>query len=256
MNQLRYPTDICISPNGDELYIANSSNGNVIVLNALDGSHLRTYDSFTQTSCVCISHDGEFLFVGDRIKNHVQVLNAHDGSIIRTIEKLHEPISLCVSQNGELYVCCKSSVIRVFSNGELNRSFVMDDDSYIHGICLSPNGDELYVVDYSNNSVKVLRSTDGSLVRTYSGQFNSPKGVCISPSGETLYVTESTRIHVLKTDGTYVRFMGRTIGGQPRVGNTPKGVDNPRGICISSDGNELYVADSGNARVKVYRADE
>ena len=65
-----------------------------------------------------------------------------------------------------------------------------------HGVCVSPNGEWLFVADCGNHRVQVLRMTDGEHVHTIGsrgggdGQLQFPMDVCLSPDGNLLIVSD------------------------------------------------------------------
>jgi sugar lactone lactonase YvrE len=71
----------------------------------------------------------------------------------------------------------------------LNIQTIDDEDAQLSGICLSPNGDDLYVTDGLYNNVQVLRT----------GKFITPLGVCVSSDGELIVAdTWNYRIQVFQ----------------------------------------------------------
>ena len=67
------------------------------------------------------------------------------------------------------------------------------------GVCVSPDGLQLFVADSDTHSIRVFSATDGQLLRTIgsAGMFSTPKGVCLSPDGELLYGANSLRASCL-----------------------------------------------------------
>lgn len=114
-------------------------------------------------------------------------------------------------------------------------------------ICLSPDGQLLYVVKRGDiDRIEVLRVSDGSLVQTIP-KHNIKDGyaiACISPSNEIFIVDFFNHcIKVLDAvDGSIIR----TIGG-------PDQLQIPIAACLSGD--SLYIADSDNSRIQVFRVD-
>ena len=87
-------------------------------------------------------------------------------------------------------------------------------------------------------------------------QFRAPFGVCVEPGPDGhLYVADlgNSRVQVLKKDGTYVRTIGTT--GEIGTGNDQ--FRTPWGVCVEPgpSGRLLYVADTDNHRVQVFRKD-
>lgn len=145
------------------------------------------------------------------------------------------------------------------------------------GIDVDDTGN-LYVADAVANRVYVF-DTDGNLVRTLGGQvqstdgtiyeeLNSPWGVAINPTTGNVYVTDfwfatpdfrgGHRVVVYDPDGNMIDSFG-TYGdidnsSNPASPNAPDVFYGPRDIAIDKDGN-IYVADTGNHRVRAYTSD-
>ena len=246
-HQLTYPNDICTSPNG-ELYVIDMRNINVIRVS--DGTLVRTIavgDLVSPSLCT----QGDFLFISDMGNHRVQVLS-FTGELLRTLENITFPSGICISPDGEkLYVASLGGFIQVFqtsdwsyqrfgSEGNGNGQFYKPKR-----LCISPDGSELYVADTLNHRIQVLRTSDGSHLRTFGGQFNRPFDIDLSPDGSQLYVVDNNRIQVLHSaDGTHIRSFRSDNRQFPF----------PDGLCLSPDGHELYVVDRLNNRVEAFQA--
>jgi DNA-binding beta-propeller fold protein YncE len=210
--QFNSPWGICISPDGRELYASDKNNHRIQVFNAADGSYVRSIGNgqFKYPKGICVSRNGEELYVSDN--RDVKVLRITDGTILRTFE-VDDPDGLCLSQDNELLFVAGQKNIVVFrvSNGSYVRPIFTrfgddeQEDSELSGICLSPNGEELFVTDGLYSHVRVLRADDGSLIQTIGGhgqsdgKFVTPLGVCVSRDGEMIVAdTWNYRIQVFQ----------------------------------------------------------
>jgi hypothetical protein len=123
--------------------------------------------------------------------------------------------------------------------------------------------ENFFVVDSGNNRVQKIREMEilaegESVTYKYLGQFGSkgsgngqltgPTGIALDPSTGDLAVTDTGnhRVEEFLPAGTYVaKFGGKGSGDESFEG--------PQGIAADPAGN-LYVADSGNNRVDVWRS--
>ena len=70
------------------------------------------------------------------------------------------------------------------------------------GVCLSANGEWLFVADCTSCRVRVFRARNGKHVHTIGckgggeGQFYGLRSVCVSPNGEFLFVTDSVTYYL------------------------------------------------------------
>jgi tripartite motif-containing protein 71 len=120
-----------------------------------------------------------------------------------------------------------------------------------NGMAYSPDGSFLMVSHSPTMSVRVLRACDQSLVRLIGqGTLNTPRRLAISPDGTTVFVVDY-ELHVVlqyRMDGMLVRRIGSK-------GKAAGQFDQPRGLVVSEAG-ELFVADTANHRVQVFRVSD
>jgi sugar lactone lactonase YvrE len=212
---------------------------------------------------ICMSSDG-WLYVPDKEQQCVKVINASEGSLIRTIQMNGmQPNYVCLSlDETQLFVSVGNSGIQVMCTSDGTYISTIgtckqweerhcDDDrfSYTKGICLSLDGEYLFVAD--KKRVQVMSVTDGSCVQIIGSEsldhkyteFYNPRGICLSSDGKLLFVTDGSncRIQVFQVaDGMYLR----TIGSMCQFAS-------PNDICLSKDDEYLFVVDSWNNRVQV-----
>ena len=158
---------------------------------------------------------------------------------------------------------------------------------WLGGVDVAPSG-TIYVSDYNNHKIHVFNAAK-KYVKCFgqqgvgNGQLQCPRSVSISTEG-LLYVANANGVHVMTTDGAFVRRIGsktlqypwdvtvyngevfvadcsnnrvavfsqdgqlvRTIGS---AGSGPGQFSSPRAVAISPD-EELYVSDQSNCRVQV-----
>ncbi|MBF2065419.1 MAG: scytonemin biosynthesis PEP-CTERM protein ScyF [Calothrix sp. C42_A2020_038] len=113
----------------------------------------------------------------------------------------------------------------------------------------------LYVTDFSGDTIKKYDGTTGDLLKTFGspgtglGQFAGPAGLNISRNTGNIYVTDqyNNRIQVFNPEGTPLFAFGS-------AGSGPGQLREAIGIELDEYDN-VYVADSVNSRVQVFDKD-
>ena len=154
---------ICLSPDNEYLFVADSGNNRVQVFCVADGAHVRSIGSkgsgpgqIDSAFDVCISPDGDFLFIADVNNHRVQFFSARDGHFLRSIPLgSARPVALCLSHNAQY----------------------------------------IFVADSNDNYVLVVRASDGELLCTLGSEergcrFSGPRCMTLSPCGDLLYCTD------------------------------------------------------------------
>lgn len=136
------------------------------------------------------------------------------------------------------------------------------DGSAAEAMFNSPKGiarDEagvLYVADSANGAVRTLDPRGN--VNTLVTGLNCPTGIVLGNEGD-IYVTETLNHRILKIDtqglwtvlagGSYTLKEGETVGAFADGKGEQAQFNEPQGIARDDEGN-LYVADSGNQRIR------
>ncbi|CAK0775630.1 6-bladed beta-propeller [Azospirillaceae bacterium] len=116
---------------------------------------------------------------------------------------------------------------------------------------IGPNG-LLYVADLKNNRIQVFEK-DGKFVKVWGkggsepGEFKAPAGIGIDKNGN-LYISEigNDRIQVFDKDGAYLTGWGKKGSGKGEFGNL-------HGVAVDPTTGWIYVADTANFRVQVFK---
>jgi DNA-binding beta-propeller fold protein YncE len=110
----------------------------------------------------------------------------------------------------------------------------------------------LYVSDLKNDRMQVFTG-EGAFVKTWGktgagpGEFKAPAGVAIDKD-DNVYVTEigNDRVQVFDADGNFITMWGRKGAADGEFGNL-------HGIMVDKATGLVYVADTANNRVQVFK---
>ncbi|KAI9565200.1 hypothetical protein GHT06_008981 [Daphnia sinensis] len=200
--------------------------------------------------------EGDQFIVADYENRWVSLFEARGKFLSRFgMGKLQGPKGLATDGKGHIYVVDnKASSICVFlTNGRFvgrfgSRGVGEDHLAGPHFIGINSFGHAV-ISDFHNHAVKVFDST-GQFLYSFGcngedeGQFNAPTGVAIDPYDNILVADwGNSRVQVFDRQGTFLQFIDSSF--DPLYG--PQGLSLCDGI--------LYVADSGNHCIKVYKYD-
>ncbi len=229
------PLGLASAPQGSTLYLSDRTNG-VMAVNTgnLGASPIQITDvgndinGFAGPASIAVSPDGKTLYLALTLVNAIFVAD--------------------VSGNG-------SDADDYTVTGEIQGTAGLPLD-YPYGLAVSPNGNTLYISNYSSNTVSVADVTGQSsdpANDTVTGELSDPNGnlksptdLALSPTGQTLYIgNASGPVAVADVSGSAGDANNNTVTGT--VGNEPS----TSGVAVSPDGETLYAADPGGSNVEV-----
>ena len=283
---LQSPRGIVLDTTNSRLYVADKSNGRVVVYdvtaitngeNAVD--LLGQYDTYTSSDFTPvygtanansapnaigmsapygIAFDGtnHRLFVSDGTNNRVLVYN------LNTNNTLADHIADNVIGQPDFYTVASAS-----TQPGLNKPQGIAYDSINNRLYVAENSNQRVTVFNTSsitngmNAVNVLGQTtfSGSGAVTDQVGFWTPTGVVIDTTNNRLYVGDSSnnRVKIYDTSSitngmNAVNVLGQTTFSGGTATTTQLGLSGPRNLAFDSANNRLYVAEQNNNRVTVY----
>ncbi len=236
---------ICVTPDGQYLYVANYSDNTVSKVRTSDYTETKRFLVHGRPSICVLSRDGQYVYVSCSDESTVARVRVSDDVVVGRIVTPRDPWEMATSPDGNyLY----AGIFRASSYKVAVLSLV--DDSVVAapvvgqnpwGMAITPDGAYLYVACRNGDAVAVLRTADRSLVATIAVG-DAPNGLAISPDGQFVYVVAETSaaVYVIKTaDNTVV--------------DTIAVPDLPTGVGVLPDGKYIYVASHNSNYVSVIR---
>ena len=163
-----------LTPDGKRIYMPTgelSSGGQWLVLDAHSGQELGAIDGPTGPHNTIVSLDGKRVYLGGRSSNYLAVASTASNRIVRQIGPLKDgvrPFTINASQTLAFTTATGFLGFQVSSitTGKVLytvpiRGYSYDPSSYSpsapsHGVSLSPDGRQLYVIDGPNSAVHVF----------------------------------------------------------------------------------------------------
>ncbi len=165
---------------------------------------------------------------------------------------LLSPIDVAIDKEGRIFVSDSAAgkVYRFNAKGRFDAT--LGEFQRPTGLVLSPDGDNLYVVDTKAHRVRVYNPDGGHRFDfghrgTEPGGFNFPTNIALDRDGN-IYVTDSMNFRVQAFDP-----QGNPLYTVGQAGDGPGTFSKPRGIGVDSDGH-IYVADATFDNIQILNA--
>ncbi len=262
---MKMPTDVAVDDEG-KIYVVDSANHQILVF-AADGKYLMAFGSqgkpgevLSYPVGITTTSDG-LVLVADRGNQKIRIFNS-DGSLQKTFDtKIEEgrytPVDVAVDSEGKrIFVTASKPFHQIMvldANGNLISRWGQAGSNkgefrFPATIAVSPEDDEIYLVDVLNTRVQAFDMNGSFLVTVGSwgvtpGKLFRPKGVAVMKDNSILvsdsylgvvqlYDSDTRFRAVLGVDGKIARF------------NTPTGLQ-------VDDRNRVYIVETMADRVTV-----
>jgi gliding motility-associated-like protein len=156
------PRNAVLSKDGSKLYICGYVYASII--NTSNGKDIKDFSLGRDADAIGISPDGNSVYVtsGD---GTFYVINTTTNSIITTIPVGQAPDGITISPDGKkAYVTCKSGYICVINTvTNTSSATLFFNGMQPEGICFTPDGSQLCVVEGDSEDLMMLNAADNSV---------------------------------------------------------------------------------------------
>ncbi len=249
---LREPHDLVLAPDGARLYVADTGNDRIAVL---DPETLALRASFGQ-DLLSQPHDVAFddqgrLLVADTGNSRIAVfaLTAAGGELVDTLQDgVSRPEGVAFAPDGRLLATgAGSGNLVIYRDGRVRQE--AGGLAAPHDVAIGPDG-KIWVADASNDRL-VKYNDDLSIDTLLTGpryEFSGPRYLDFDRSGR-MYVADkyNHQVKVIDQNGKLL-----TVLGARRAGLGDGLFDRPEGVAIR--GRDIWISDTYNHRVVRYRA--
>jgi gliding motility-associated-like protein len=240
------PIGVCISPDGNKLYVVNSAADNISVINTSTNTIVKNIAVNGYSYGICVSADGSRVYVANYNNQTVGIINALTNTLISNVPAGYGPYNLCISPDGSrLYITNYDfhtdnpgtiTVLNTLTNTIVAKITV---GAQPEGIAINEDGSKVYVTNSHSNTVSVINTATNTNIATIPVGFY-PRGIAISPDGNKLYTEDALSHRLMITDlSTNTSVLSAQVG----VGSI--------GLSLTSDGVFAYVENQVDNTVTV-----
>jgi sugar lactone lactonase YvrE len=247
---LNNPHDLKLSPDGQYLYVSDTGNNRVVLLNPETLAFVSAFGADHQSG----THDVDFdaqgkAYIADTHNNRVTIYSTED-TPARLTGELNEgirgPEGVLIHSNGRIYVAgAWSGNVVTYEDGRIVNE--LGGLSSPHDLEETADGN-IWLSDSGNHRVLLL-SPDLKIVRELSRKtydFNGVRYMDLLQDGTLIAADKNNhQIKFIRPDGKLILVLGN---GRPEKGRAK--FTTPEGVEVS--GNTVWFSDSGNNRVVKY----
>ncbi len=255
--QFNTPAGVALDAQGN-LYIADTYNHRVRKVDAATGNiDTAAGDGLNAPADVAIDGAGN-LYIADTGNNRILIVDAA-GAIVDAVTGTQASGPLSSMPSGAAPAAAGNQYIADTGN---NRILMQASGplSMPSGVALDAEGN-LYIADTGNDRILIV-DTAGAIVDTVtgteaSGPLSMPSGVAPAADGN-LYIADTGNHRVLSVDaeGAIDTVAGTGIQGFDGDGGpaVEAQLNAPSGVAVDAEGAYLYIADTGNQRIRAVDA--
>lgn len=238
------PQTVASTPTGNQVYVANSLEGTVSVLDTATDTTAATL-SVPFPSGIAFAPDGSLAYISAQITSEVgpavKVIDTATHGSVAAVPVGVCPNDVAIAPDGSrvyvVNVCDETvSVIDTASNTVIATIPVGENP---WGIAVSPSGGTVYVANGGGESLSLIGTATDSVEETVPLP-EPPDYLAVTPDGSTIYATATGSNEVMAIDTA-----SNTV-----VGTIPVG-EEPQELAMTPDGSSLYVANQGSDSVSV-----
>ena len=233
------------TPDGTKVLVPNFGSNTISVLCTAKNLVLATIPVGLAPTSVAIDPTSTTAYVTNSGSGTVSVISIPTESVVSTITVGSGPVDVTIARDGSrVYVSNGGSnsvsVINPVTNTVIATIVVGTSPN---GLAVSLDNSKLFVVNSGSNNVSVISTSTNTILSTILVGSN-PQKIAANPANPLLmYVTNfvSNSVSVLSTAGLNV------------ITTVPVGI-HPRGLDVTGDGTQVWVANEGNSSISIINA--
>jgi YVTN family beta-propeller protein len=200
------------------------------------------FGTHTGPHSMAFSHDGKLLWMTAETPPMLLEIDVATGKILRSWETHQERTHLIVVMPDEkkIYLTNTISGTLTVLNRETGGQKVIATGPRSEGICMSPDGREVWVADRGDSVIRVISTASDEIVDSFPSGGKSPLRMRFTPDGKEVWISNVDGKQVSVFDAASRKLL------------TTIGVDGgPQGMVFSADGKRGYFAVSNANQVTI-----
>lgn len=243
------PSSVLLTPDGSHLYVANYDTDNVYVIQTSNNTVVSTIAVGDGPWGLAQKPDGSEIYVTNYLGHSVSAIASATNTVIWTTAGIVAPNGIAVSPNGSFLFVATNDTTRKVTVLSTSSHAITGSSNLSTGVLadvkISPDGLKLYVADRTANVINVLDLN--TYINTQRAVGNDPLWMALSADGSKIYVTENAS-HQFQVISTASWTIDATVSMGAGSG--------PWGIALNSSEDRIYVANSTNNSVDIYRVSD
>lgn len=150
------PDGIGLSANGLNLYVTNTEDGTISVINT-EKKKVQNLKVDGKPELIHHNHDRSVLYISNFLKNKIHIIDANNGEITKELTGLDGPEEAVPNEDESLLYVVNFNLQKVFVYDTKNYSKLpLTYGTGKNPIGVIPLGEKMYVTNYGDNSVSVI----------------------------------------------------------------------------------------------------
>jgi len=240
------PSGVAASSNGEFVYVVNSGNGTVSVIQTSDNTVVATVDVGSPTPPlpprgIAVTPDGKFVYVANPSDNNVSVIQTSNNMVVATVDVGNVPLGIAIPTNDKVFVANSLSgtlyIIEISSNTVVATVTKVGDTPV--ALAAGPDGDFVFVANSDSHNVNIV-PVELAITDPTSEWVTVDVGEC--PEGITTSTNSTLNLNLVYVSNSCSNTV--TIINLPfeMIEATVPVADSPAGIAATPNGDYIYVA--------------
>lgn len=226
------PEGVCVSPDGNTLYVANSSDDTVSVISVQTRAIIATVSVGSSPNGIAITPNGTEVYVANFDSDNVSVISTVSNTVTHTITVGNGANGVAVTPSGtKVYVSnFFGGTVTPITVSTHTAGSAIAVGSGPGGIATNPVFNYLYVANFGSDDVYIIE-TAGDTVSASVTVGDGPEGLAVTPDGAYLYIANynAGTVSVIEVDPSHTVIDTIAVNAQPW------------GVAVSSDSANVYV---------------